>query len=577
MIREIEQPGLSVSATRNSELRMQTAGMVQNVVDRLHRNLPDLSPTHLNILGALGVGIGSILSTQRNGKNLLHDKVLSTTSLSLIGASESLDALDGTLARTIARESPGRINFRRGQLYDTLSDRSQELFMALAHAVYAQKRGDQSGTIMALLNAATNTFPSTARAYAESHGKAVPETERGILGIAGTRAGRAILGVAATIFPEIHGIPNQVILDTLVTSINIANAFDRLRSAKRQTHPPLSQTTRDEATERFKTLALFAGLSLGATLLTYLKLRKKDVISHSKREIIFQEPAPEKNWYMRILSAVENYCQVHNLYHRFVGGTITDFIGPQTQFEIDIDHQTVTLHNSIGPDLQRSDGTVKDLDLVVFSPDREEFEQAKRTFKEWEDEARKANIPIPHISLEAARYPDWPKRNKLKQFVSAFEVDEKRQLYLTFDNISHQIPWETVTPAWKIKLDSNTTLTMLHPFAHALCYMLRVPSGVKPKDKKRQTSADGSKYNKISLMMKLARQVMDAGRERHIDYYAMYKNWIAYIENLKNHPDPITKTKAIITDLYWRTIGTDVSHGYGIYSRLANLSNRFSG
>lgn len=566
----------SVSETRNSALRENTASIIQSVVDRLHTSFPDLSPTHLNLLGVMGVGLGSVLSTQTRGENTAINRAKTVASLTLLGVSTALDAFDGALARTIAQDSSERIDFHQGQIYDAVSDRFQELFMAISRAVSAGQRNDRLDTIAALLNASTNPLSSTARAYSESRGFSVPETGHGVLGIVGTRAGRAVLGIAATVFPEIKGVSFQLISDALVTTVNMVNTWDRLKQPANQSRTTLSPSIREEAKDRLKTLSIVTGISLGIAAFTYLYLnrRRSDVLLEEKT--INEESETEEKWFLRILSSVENYCQTHDLNHRFVGGTITDFIGSETQFEIDTAAKTIHLKNHNKASLCRKDKTIKDVDLVIFSPNRQEFEEAKETFWLWEEEARRRNIPVPHISIEAARYPHWPKRNKLTQFVSAFEVDTDNKLYLTFGNFSKEIPWESIKP-WKIILDDGTSLTMFHPLAHALCYMLRVPSGVKKKDMEDHLTATSIEESKISTVFRLADEVTIRGSENGIDDNLLFEDWFDYILHLQKNPDMAKRIKAALSRLYWDTIGTQVSHGAGIFNRLSTLSNKFCG
>ncbi len=105
---EQQPPAHVVSETRNSSLRGMSAGAIQFAVDRLHEALPDLTPNHLTILGVVGVATASTLLTLRKGNASLKDKALTAVSFFSLVVSTIGDGLDGTLARTLEAENPGK-------------------------------------------------------------------------------------------------------------------------------------------------------------------------------------------------------------------------------------------------------------------------------------------------------------------------------------------------------------------------------------------------------------------------------------------------------------------------------------
>lgn len=573
----IRPPSLSI--TRNSHLRENTMDIIQTVVNRLHAALPVLTPTHLNMIGALGVSSASALLSMRNGDASFRDMALTALSIPQILGSTLMDVLDGTLARTLEAENPGRINFDLGQLFDVLADQTGEKAMAFSRAVSAHKRQDRWGEIMALIEAVATSLPSLTRAYAETKGHAVPETGRGLVGITGTRVGRVVLEIASTVFPEVHKVPLQLLADGIITVSSIITAADRLKIGLSMDPATLSPDVRKQAETRFKALALFTGLSLGATIAAYYYLRHDKINPEIPQAF---SPLPEKredkDWYITILSEVENYCHENNLEHRFVGGTLTDLIGPQTSFDIDIKNRTIRMKNHQQPTLKRKNGTIKDVDLVLFTSDHDAYIRAKKQFIFWQEQARRQNIPFPLISVEAARHADWPKRSKLKQFVTAFEAREDSKLYLAFGNLEQEIGLDTVD-GWNVVLDDGTLFTTFHPYAHALSYLLRMPSGLKPKDKKIIGEDEHGTYSKYDLVSNLAKLTFKAGEQSGIDYWQMFQSWMNYAKKLLGNPDLPTFIKAGITEWYWNTtIGTDLSQGAGpLGSLVAPLSNQFSG
>ncbi len=172
-----------------------------------------------------------------------------------------------------------------------------------------------------------------------------------------------------------------------------------------------------------------------------------------------------------------------------------------------------------------------------------------------------------------------PRREKLgnhfKQFVTAFETDTQKMPHLAFGVIDRAITPASIAP-WKVDLGYGVQITTFNPVAHTLCYFLRVPSGLKKKDK--EPFSDGTRsYSKISLLEGLALQTIDEGMLEGVDYADMHKEWFAYIETLLKRPDPLTKLKGIIMRIYWDTIGTEVSHGKGAFVKLSRHSDAFSG
>lgn len=566
----------SVSGTRNSVLREKTAGTIKAATNIVHKVLPWLSPTHLNFLGGFGVVLGSVIAASRDPKEPGGEKEKTTLAAALIASGSGADAFDGALARIMAAEDPSSVDFERGQIYDALSDRAQESALALSRARSANKTGGMLGRVAelaAFLTAITSSLPSVSRAVAESLGKAVPESGRGLFGLIGTRPGRAVIGGAATLYPKPKGLPVHLGADILMTTSNVVTTVDRFRTALSKEEGRLPEEIRGDAKTRLKVLAAFTAVSAACSLFTYIRQHRRQEQSHT-------EEALKENGYLGILSAVERYCQEHSLDHRFVGGTLTDLIGPHTEFEINIRDRAVTLKNSSDPTLERSDGTVKDIDVVVFTPDQSKFLEARREFARWKIQAKAQGLDFPTISLEAARHPDWPKRSRLKQFVTAWEVDKQGVPHLGFETIDQAIRPISIEP-WLIGLGGGTQITTFNPVAHALCYALRVPSGIKRKDMEiigwYDDSVVKSPYSKMTLVEGLARQTIADGLRRGVNYNDVYREWADYIEALSKGSDLMLRLKRIITGVYWNTLGTQISHGRGIFGRLSAMSDKFAG
>lgn len=558
----------SVSKTRNSGIREMAAPLTEGIAKIIVDHTP-ITADHLNIAGAIATTTGTITAASRNPENPLQDigkTIVSTTCTALAAAA---DGVDGAVAREMESRNPGSIDFEKGQRKDALGDRSGEVAPALGRMVLAHRGRNRWGELAAAGVALTSTLPSIARAYAETKGKAVLETGRGILGLIGTRFGRATLGVISTNFPKVGEIPVQPILDTISTISNVVTTVDRLRAA-RHTEPTLPEQTRKEARSRLRDLGIFGIASIGAVGLTSWILNRKP----KERSGLSTEDAI----YVDVMHMVERYCTEHVLNHRIVGGTLTNLIGPETGYVVDPGNKRIKLISPNRPTLRRSDNTVKDMDVVAFTPDQDKLEAAKATFRTWAKEAKRAGIQFPNISIEGAWYPDGPNRNKLKQLVSAFAIDKLGQPHLVFGNIDQPIDPRSIDP-WTVDTGYGQ-ITTLHPVAHDLCYRLRVPSGLKKKDREIMgRDQNGKPYSKMTLLRNFAARTTLA-EEKKLginNTTGLFDSWLEYIDALHSSSDTLTRVKARITGLYWDTIGTQVSHGAGPFGWLSTLSDRMNG
>ena len=287
--------------------------------------------------------------------------------------------------------------------------------------------------------------------------------------------------------------------------------------------------------------------------------------------------SPESNeQYLNAILSVDRLCKMYDLDHRFVGGTLTDLISPRTKATFDFENRRVHLKDYNQPQMFRADGTIKDMDLVSFRRNSEAFEDGKETLGEKEQGVKKQGLPFPHISIEPIKTPANP-RNPSLQLVSGFESDEHQDLFLTFDHIRQKIDRETVKP-WRIVLtdDFGVSFVTLNPYAHALRYLMRVPSGMKGKDKELKRE-NGQIYNKMSPYVNLALLFDEAAQAQGIDITALYKPWIDFILKMRDDPSPRIRAKRLATGTYWDTVGTALAHGRGIFEPLSKLGDRFTG
>lgn len=281
-----------------------------------------------------------------------------------------------------------------------------------------------------------------------------------------------------------------------------------------------------------------------------------------------------------IVADVDSILTEHCLGHRFVGGILPDLLNLEAirMAQIDPIGKRLFLSTHLNPKILRQDGTVKDLDIVTFSPDINRHKRALSNIAEKEKQAKKQGQPYPFVALEPTCYPGKAKKSRLLEFVSSFVVDKNGQLYLKYDSIYEQITEKSVEK-WTVRLSDNTTFTIFNPCAHALRYPMRGPGGIKKKDIKPipDPFAPHGYTNKISLLMSLSKRVQTEGLKYGIDYNSeeYYAPWKRFILKMLKHPDISTKTKGLIAKLYWDTFGTALAHGKGIWQPISRLSTKF--
>lgn len=265
----------SVSLTRNSKLRRKTAGARRRVAEFIHEHIPGLDANGLSLIGTGGVLFGATIATAMQ-EDIRKDPKKAALPLGIITFFSLLDAVDGPLARLLAEKYPDMADTSKGQLFDVLNDRGQELIMALLRAYAAYKRGDRLGMAAALATGATNPLPSEARAVAESLGFRVAEIRKDPLEVLGNRMGRGVVSTVSTAIPEVGPVPIQPLLDIATTISNVVSATSRVQTIfdKRNEPPELSAQIRKEGAGRAKVLAGVAAAAAGASIVAYSRFRK---------------------------------------------------------------------------------------------------------------------------------------------------------------------------------------------------------------------------------------------------------------------------------------------------------------
>lgn len=281
--------------------------------------------------------------------------------------------------------------------------------------------------------------------------------------------------------------------------------------------------------------------------------------------------------YVDVLSKAEEILVDSGTNHRFVGGAIANPIGIDTTVVINAIQRTARIQSHGDLSLVRSDGSIRDLDAIGFSRFKDSYADARKRLKEESRKAKAQGLPYPPISIEPTHYANyWPGRNRIVQLVSTLDVDEAHRLHLTFGKIDQPTPWETMEP-WQVTFDGGLQLTTLNLVGLPMRYQMRNPSGLKKKDLASIGVRNGKSFTKIDLLQKIASSVIEQGLTQGEDYEALYTTWRKFIDTLLNHPDCLTYYKAIVTRLYWNTVGTTLAHGTGILRPVANLGDRFTG
>lgn len=265
-----------------------------------------------------------------------------------------------------------------------------------------------------------------------------------------------------------------------------------------------------------------------------------------------------------IVLQIESFCLKNHIDHRFVGGvSFAGLLDKKTTWEINIKKKTITLKNYKDLQLFREDGTIRDIDIITFCNDLSKM----NAFKRYISILKKDNNSFPSISIESAVY-DHGKKNLIPQFVTAIEIDKDNTPYFAFDNLKQKISWLSLEP-WKIILSDKIAYTTRNPIADYFAYHLRLPSGIKPKDK-----------TKLILFKKLVDDVLQKGKKEKINYLSdeYYSPWKKYIDTLRTSPKQSIRIKKTLLHLYWNTFGTRLAHEQGFFGKLFSpLSNQFTG
>lgn len=140
-----------------------------------------------------------------------------------------------------------------------------------------------------------------------------------------------------------------------------------------------------------------------------------------------------------MIQSVQEGADAENLDLRFVGGVISDLIGPETTLgRIDFANRELWLENTRPIELMRNGGdSVKDIDAFSLTTGMgvKSLKAAVRGLNRRNRSLRVPPIPVSIESVHQVGTKPWYK----PQLVSFIEVDDQGRYYLTFDSIREKL------------------------------------------------------------------------------------------------------------------------------------------
>jgi hypothetical protein len=186
------------------------------------------------------------------------------------------------------------------------------------------------------------------------------------------------------------------------------------------------------------------------------------------------------------------------------GGACAALMDPRTQY--DLDRRLIIAPEGIRKDQFRANGTMADIDIVVFIDEESVIEEAKSSLTpnqeiiQGEDEELSkielskpgAKLKIGITGLMPESEYDEPPATRIEYLINTIKKDWVSQRLLNGDSsrffaisdIKIELPDEYFEP-WHIELNSGKTIPVLHPLLQVLCYPSRASHGIRPRDKSK--------------------------------------------------------------------------------------------
>lgn len=279
-----------------SWLRKMTDPPLQWTTERIHGIFPEITADQVTIAGGLGVAAGSLMQMYQS-REVSDGEKQSMVPLIVLSSGLIADAVDGKMAKLNGTYGKGN-----GALYDAVTDRTNNAFLAMTRMHQAHAKGSAAGEILAMTSGMTGLFPSWYRAQIEA--KAIPVNEGGNAWweFFGTHAGRSILQAAAISIPTILSqpqvkniidnrlpvssetllkVPYQEICDAITTAVSAKVSYDRY---KQSNLPPeygpfdeAQQLKQDAAQRKLGPYMTLMGINLAVMLGTYYGLHQEEI------------------------------------------------------------------------------------------------------------------------------------------------------------------------------------------------------------------------------------------------------------------------------------------------------------
>jgi phosphatidylglycerophosphate synthase len=249
---------------QNSQLRESTKDYFYKTADLLHKTFPNLTANQLT----MGRAIATVVSSEAIVRSS-HRRSRIPSSLGYI-AFELADGVDGNLARI--RDIDDNSPSLRGNLYDTISDKTVETYNCFRVAYRSIESGDNVGATINVLAGITSPLPALFRAKAEANNLVVKENGLG------TRPVRsALIGFNLALGENKH---TTRVLGASILAMNIHTASTRFMATRSEKSKLIlgtldNDTKQLEAKLRYPALALFSVASVGVGINLLKKNYKK--------------------------------------------------------------------------------------------------------------------------------------------------------------------------------------------------------------------------------------------------------------------------------------------------------------
>lgn len=191
-----------------------------------------------------------------------------------------------------------------------------------------------------------------------------------------------------------------------------------------------------------------------------------------------------------------------------VGGLVTDALLDERTV-IDSDNRTVIVDNdSIVPTV-RPNGTMKDIDMLAFTPCVDSVHESLGEVR------HRLREHFPQTSVSLSGYETEHNDTRL-QIVARTVVHDEETLCLSMGSVRQEIPAAHLEDTWRLAY-RDMELSVLHPVAHLMSYRARSLAGVRPKDAR-----------KVGLLDQRLRAEIAA------DEYAQFIPWEAFSSSVQD-------------------------------------------